>query len=288
VAEQSIRPSEFVKLRWYDVKTFSPHVIVAGMGQTKTARGKTIEEVLGEARTAIGAAKRNMKGFVSADAKKKVKRVTAATVKALESAVAKFDKAHKAQIGKKTSAKSGTVAERAARAALAAELVAIRSDITTSYEGDTQIQKAAGRGLDLQTRSSVQLLAHAENVTGALGDYVKRAADAGVDKKRFAKVDALAAALKVAQGGHGEVTGEAAALGKDARALLRDIGKQTTHIRKTANAVFRSDAKIRAQFAPTARKHAVQKRAPKAAPPEQSQILSKSATGVTKQAASGS
>jgi hypothetical protein len=252
------------------------------MGTRDKTRGKSIQDMLDEARSALGAAKKNLKAFVKADAKKTKKRVTAASLNAFNASLTAFAKARRAGAGKKTQSKSATAAVDKARKALSDEVVSARSDIESTYDDtpNDSIHQSAGRGMNLQTRSASQLLGDVEKITGALGedpDTAEKAKAAGVDSKRIAKIEALAKTLEESMTTHEATDADSSTLSKGARVILASITKQTTHVRKTAKSVFRGNASVLKQFAPVGRAHAIKHRQPV----DQSQILTKSGTGTS-------
>ncbi len=249
------------------------------MAPRKTARSRNYESMILEAKNTLGAGRKNLKGFEKAEKGKKKKRVTQGTLTALASSISAFQKARKSSAGKKTQKKGSTLAETKARTALLVALTSIRGDIETTYDDDPKdpIHEAAGRGRNLTTKSSQEALDSATFIAGGLtedAETAKRAADAGVGKARIGKVEALVTALEQAMGVHQASGQESETLTREARAALRAMQKQATHVTKTARSVFKGTA-IVTQFAPITRAHAIKHRAPKNPPGEQTQILVK-------------
>jgi hypothetical protein len=153
--------------------------------------------------------------------------------------------------------------EKSARAPLRAALKSIRADVAETFPDDADLQRAFGRGKNLDSDSTTILVRAAGDVAGAFEANPDAVKSAGVSAARIADVTKLRDALASADTAQRTEIGARIVAASVTSTLYKSVVKRATQLRKR---LARNPA---TKAASTRRRHAVKKRVKKGtgAPP---------------------
>jgi hypothetical protein len=235
-----------------------------------TAPRKTTEAILADTRRVLLAAKKHAAKLKAAEKGRKAKLFPGgveAYLTQLASAAKAAEKAVGGQSVKAKGLEAATLTEEQARAALFTSLVAIRDDVALTPRVASPVAAAFGKGSRIKSDSTPSLLGVANAMLEAYADPMHRkvAAAAGVTPARIKTCTQARDALAAADATQGATLTSRKGATSSMHAAFASLEKDVAHVRGVAKHVFRGDAISLADFASTTPKHAVKKRAPKAA-----------------------
>ena len=235
-----------------------------------TAPSKSFQNALKDARDTYTLANKQLPAILKADAKKKRKPVTRASLDAYKKLIDSVAKSGGAVQAGKSGVASATSAEKKARAPLYAALVDIRDDVAQSFAEPEHValRRAFLEGTTLDINSTPRLLAAASAVLEAYGDgqeseHAAQAKQAGVDKASIKKLSSLHDTLAAADTTQGERIGARIGASSTKKSGLAQMTKQTTLIKAVLVRVMKRTPAARAAVRSKAPRHKVKKRAPK-------------------------
>jgi hypothetical protein len=227
----------------------------------KTRPSSAATNIIQDAKQLVARAKSELPAILKADkARGKTAGTNMDTVKKLAADIAAFEKASTVQGGKATTAKASTSNEVAARQALAAELKSIRQDVTDAAPTDVALQKAFGRGKNLESNTTNTLLDAADLVSGSFEARAVDVKTASVTQARMTKVAKLRAKLADADAAQRGALGDKAGATGGKKVLLASIKSGLALLRRRLGKAPGGSKKAVKSTSP---RRAVKKRPPK-------------------------
>lgn len=221
---------------------------------TRVSRSKSTEATIVRAKAIAVALPPLLAGIAEADAHAASVRIDQAWVDDFKALISSAEQTADAQPVRAAQRMGATQDERSTGDQLAAALVALRDRIATHHTDDLGLQRAFGRGLQIEGGRTGVVLAAAGAAAQAWTDHQDEAEAAGVTQAQIDRIASLRSALSSADVAQGRASTTRRDGTVDKKAQLALVGERSTYaVRVVGNVFGKASAEARSVADPRAK-----------------------------------